>query len=474
MKVQCPKCETAYQVADEKIPVKGAYVRCLKCQTRFIIKKESAQAAAPATAHESLSRETETRVCKNCGREIGNLEKAHTYNKHTVCHNCFEILLIQASADRNHQLKSSSLPEVQAENSEGDRQIKTEAPSDIKTSFSDLFSKDMAIDLGTVNTLIYMKRKGIVLNEPSVIALRTHNGNGRQVLAIGCEAKKMLGRVPANIIAVRPMRDGVIADFEAAGAMIRHFIKKVKNRLAFFKPRMIVAVPFGITPVEKRAVREALFQAGAREVFLIEEPMAAAIGGGLDVTQPKCSMVVDIGGGTTEVAVISLSGIVSSKSLKVAGDKMDVAIMRYIKKKYNFIIGERTAELIKTTIGNAQPETRNPEKTEVRGWDMVSEKPRIISINSEETRDAISEQLHDIAEAIKIVLDRTPQELTADVVENGMLLTGGVALLKNLDKFLRKETGLPIKVAENPLLTVALGSGMTLDNIELLKQVVIR
>ena len=474
MKVQCPKCETVYQVADEKIPVKGAYVRCLKCQTRFIIKKESAEQPGPVT-DESGSREPETGVCKNCGREIGKLEKSHTYNKHAVCHDCFKRLLRHAATIRNDKLKiSSDAAGSQADIPEQDEKVKSESPSDIRASFLDLFSKDMAIDLGTVNTLIYMKRRGIVLNEPSVIALRTYNGNGRQVLAIGYEAQKMLGRVPANIIAIRPMRDGVIADFEAAGTMLKYFIKKVKQRLAFFKPRIIAAIPFGITPVEKRAVREALFQAGAREVFLIEEPMAAAIGAGLAVTEPKCSMVVDIGGGTTEVAVISLSGIVSSKSLKIAGDKMDVAIMRYIKKKYNFIIGERTAELIKITIGNAKPDVRNPEKMEVKGWDMVSEKPRIISVNSGEVRDAISEQLHAITEAIKIVLDRTPQELTADVVENGIILTGGVALLKNLDKFLRKETGLPIKVAENPLLTVAIGSGMTLDNIELLKQVVVR
>nr|WP_246556413.1 rod shape-determining protein [Desulfonema magnum] len=340
-------------------------------------------------------------------------------------------------------------------------------------SFFSLFSKDLAIDLGTANTLVYMKRKGIVLDEPSVIALYTDNRMERRILAVGKDAKKMLGKTPANIKAIRPMRDGVIADFEAAGAMLKHFIRKARDGATFFRPRVIIAIPFGITPVEKRAVRQAAQQAGAREVFLIEEPMAAAIGANLAVTEPRCNMVVDIGGGTTEVAVISLAGIVSSKSLRVAGDKMDDAIIRYLKKKYNFIIGEKTAEKIKQTIGNAYPEAKISEVMEVKGWDLLLGKPRIFSVDSEEIREAIFDQINAILETIKLVLDRTPQELASDVVKSGIVLTGGVALLKNLDKFLSEETGLPITIADNPLSTVAIGSGKALDSIELLDKVII-
>ncbi len=344
----------------------------------------------------------------------------------------------------------------------------------IKRSFFDLFSNDLAIDLGTANTLIYKKGKGIVLDEPSVVALRRNGRGQNKVLTVGTDAKKMLGKVPGNITAIRPMRDGVVADFEIAGIMIRHFIRKVRSGLRIFKPRVIVAIPSGITPVERRAVKEAAEQAGARQVFLIEEPMAAAIGAGLPITEPTCSMVVDIGGGTTEVAVISLAGIVSSKSLRMAGDKMDTAIMQYIKRKYNFIIGESTAEMIKNSIGNASPDIQKPETMEVKGRSMVTGIPGIITIDSLEIWEAIVEQISSIVHAVKTVLEHTPPELGGDIVDDGIILTGGVALLKNLDKYLSEETGLQIKVAETPLSTVATGSGKAIDSMKILKQVMLR
>ena len=340
-------------------------------------------------------------------------------------------------------------------------------------AFLGVFSNDLAIDLGTANTLVYVKGKGIVLSEPSVVAVRTDNRYKNRILAVGLDAKNMLGRTPGNIVAIRPMRDGVIADFEVTEAMIRHFIHKVHNRRTFVRPRIIIAVPSGITQVEKRAVKESAESAGAREVFLIEEPMAAAIGAGLPITEPTCNMVVDIGGGTTEVAVISLAGIVYCRSIRVAGDKMDAAIIQYIKRKYNLLIGERTAENIKTGIGNAYPDPNEPETMEIKGRDLVSGIPKILSINTEEIRFAISEQVDAIVETVKIALEQTPPELSADIVDRGIVLTGGGGQLKNLDKLLREETGLPITVADDPLSTVALGSGMTLDNIEILKQVVI-
>jgi rod shape-determining protein MreB and related proteins len=336
-----------------------------------------------------------------------------------------------------------------------------------------LFSNDLAIDLGTANTLVYVKGKGIVLGEPSVVAVRTDNRMKNKVVAVGLEAKNMLGRTPGNIIAIRPMRDGVIADFEVTEAMLRHFIHKVHNRRTFVRPRIIVAVPSGITPVEKRAVKESAESAGAREVFLIEEPMAAAIGAGLPITEPTCNLIVDIGGGTTEVAVISLAGIVFSRSLRIAGDKMDSAIMQYIKRKYNLLIGERTSEIIKTTIGNAYPDADDIATIEVKGRDLVSGIPKILAIDSDEVRESISEQIDAIVETVKIALEQTPPELAADIVDRGIVLTGGGALLKNLDRLLREETGLPITVADDPLSTVARGSGMALDNIEMLKQVTI-
>jgi rod shape-determining protein MreB len=336
-----------------------------------------------------------------------------------------------------------------------------------------VFSNDLAIDLGTANTLVYVKGKGIVLNEPSVVAVSTDNRSKNRVLAVGQEARNMLGKTPGNIVAIRPMRDGVIADFEVTEAMLRYFIRKVHNRRSFIRPRIIIAVPSGITQVEKRAVRESAESAGAREVFLIEEPMAAAIGANLPITEPTCNMVVDIGGGTTEVAVISLAGIVYSMSVRVAGDKMDQAIIQYIKRKYNLLIGERTAELIKTTIGNAYPDPQNVETMEVKGRDLASGIPKILSIDSEEVRVAISEQIDAIVEAVKIALEQTPPELAADIVDRGIVLTGGGALLINLDKLIREETSLPIIVADDPLTTVAMGSGKTLDSIETLKRVII-
>ena len=336
-----------------------------------------------------------------------------------------------------------------------------------------IFSTDLAIDLGTANTLVYVKGSGIVLNEPSVVAVHTDNRLKNRILAVGSEAKNMLGRTPGNIVAIRPLRDGVIADFEVTEAMLRHFIQKVHNRRTFIRPRIIIAVPSGITQVEKRAVRESAESAGAREVFLVEEPMAAAIGADLPITEPTCNMVVDIGGGTTEVAVISLAGIVYSRSIRIAGDKMDAAIIQYIKRKYNLLIGERTAEFIKTTIGNAYPDPQNLETIEVKGRDLVSGIPKILSIDSEEIRVAISEQIDALVEIIKMALEQTPPELAADIVDRGIVLAGGGALLKNLDKLLKEETGLPITVTEDPLSTVVIGSGKILDNIEILKQIII-
>jgi rod shape-determining protein MreB len=333
-----------------------------------------------------------------------------------------------------------------------------------------IFSNDLAIDLGTANTLVYVKGKGIVLSEPSVVAVRKDKKGYNKILAVGKEAKLMLGRTPGNIVAIRPMREGVIADFEVTEAMLRHFIRKVHNRRTLLRPRIIVAVPSGITQVEKRAVRESAESAGAREVYLVEEPMAAAIGAGLPITEPTANMVVDIGGGTTEVAVISLAGIVFSKSVRVGGDKFDEAILQYVKRKYNLLIGERTAEVIKTTIGTAYPQ-EEPESIEVKGRDLVTGIPKILSIDSEEVRVAIAEQIDTIVQVVKLALEQTPPELAADIVDRGIFLTGGGALLKNLTTLLIEETGLPITIADDPLSAVVLGSGKTLENLDLLKEV---
>ena len=333
------------------------------------------------------------------------------------------------------------------------------------------FSNDLAIDLGTANTLVYVKGKGIVLSEPSVVALRKNGRNQNRVLAVGREAKMMLGRTPGNIVAIRPMNDGVIADFEITESMLRHFIQKVHNRRGLIRPRIIICVPSGITPVEKRAVRESAQSAGAREVYLIEEPMAAAIGAGLPITEPICNMVVDIGGGTSEVAVISLAGIVYCRSVRVGGDKMDEAILQFVKRTYNLLIGERTAEIIKTTIGNAYP--GEIESMDVKGRDQFAGIPKIININSDEVRLAIQEQIDSIIAAVKIALEQTPPELAADIVDRGIYLTGGGALLKGLDELLRQETGLPITIADDPLAAVALGAGLALDNLDILKEVMV-
>ena len=338
--------------------------------------------------------------------------------------------------------------------------------------FFGFFSNDLAIDLGTANTLIYVKNEGIVCNEPSVVAVQKNDRGGKRVLAVGSEAKKMLGRTPGSIVAIRPLRDGVIADFEVTEAMLRYFIRKVHNRHTLVRPRIVIGVPFGITEVEKRAVRESAESAGAREVYLIEEPMAAAIGAGLPITEPTGSMIVDIGGGTTEVAVISLSGIVFSKSIRVAGDKMDEAIAQYIKRKYNLLVGERTAELIKITIGSAYPgdEIRTME---IKGRDLVGGVPRTVVITEEEIRDSILEPINQIVEAVRFALERTPPELAADIVDRGVTLAGGGALLRNLDMLLREETGLPVATADDPLTAVVMGAGKALDEFVLLKEVAV-
>lgn len=334
------------------------------------------------------------------------------------------------------------------------------------------FSNDLAIDLGTANTCVYVKGKGIVLREPSVVAVKRDNRGNNKVLAVGSEAKRMLGRTPGNIVAIRPMKDGVIADFEVTEAMLRHFISKVHNSRRLVRPRIVICVPTGITQVEKRAVRESAQSAGAREVFLIEEPMAAAIGADLPITEPTSNMVVDIGGGTTEVAVISLAGIVYSKSVRIGGDKMDEAILQHVKRKYNMLIGESSAEDIKTTIGSAYP--LDPELVmDVKGRDLVSGIPQNISITSEEVRKAISEPVDSIVQAVRIALEQTPPELAADIVDRGIVLTGGGGLLRGLDHLLREETSLPITVVEDPLSTVALGSGKVLDNLDVLREVTI-
>lgn len=333
-------------------------------------------------------------------------------------------------------------------------------------------SNDLAIDLGTANTLVYVRGNGIVVDEPSVVAVRRNGRGANKVLAVGQEAKMMLGRTPGHIEAIRPMKDGVIADFEVAEAMLRYFIKKANNRRTLIRPRVIVCVPSGITQVEKRAVRESAESAGAREVFLIEEPMAAAIGAGLPITEPTSNMVVDIGGGTTEVAVISLAGIVYSKSVRVGGDKMDEAILQYIKSKYNLLIGERSAELIKTTVGNAYRDEK-AEHMQIKGRDLATGIPKIIGIDSDEVREAIIEQIKTVVETVKSALEQTPPELAADIVDNGIVLTGGVALLKGLDSLLREETGLPITITEDPLTTVVIGSGKALDEIDTLREIMI-
>lgn len=328
------------------------------------------------------------------------------------------------------------------------------------------FVKDMGVDLGTANTLVYTKGKGIVAREPSVVAIDT---NTKTVLAVGEEAKKMIGRTPGNIIAIRPLKDGVIADFDVTKNMLRYFIRKATNGRTLFQPRVVVCVPSGVTEVEKRAVEEAAIHAGARDAFLIEEPMAAAIGAGLPVHEATGSMIVDIGGGTTEVAIISLGGIVTSKSIRVGGDELDESIVSFIKKEYSLLIGERTAEDIKITIGSADVNSK-VTKMQIRGRDMITGLPKTMEVGSDEIHEALREPVYNILEAIKSTLEKTPPELAADIMELGIMLTGGGALLEGIDRLIIGETGMPVHIADDPLDCVAIGTGKALDSIDLLKK----
>jgi rod shape-determining protein MreB len=332
-----------------------------------------------------------------------------------------------------------------------------------------MFSNDLAIDLGTANTLVYVKGRGIICNEASVVVIRRDN---KLPVAVGIEAKEMLGKTPSNILAIRPMKDGVIADFDATEVMLKYFITKAHNRKSFVSPRVIIGVPSGITQVEQRAVKDAAHASGAREVYLIEEPMAAAVGVGLPVGEPSGNMIVDIGGGTTDVAVISLDGIVYSKAVRVGGDKMDEAIMAYIKRKYNLMIGERTSERIKIELGSAYP-TSNPEPMEIKGRDLVSGIPKAINITEDEIREALQESIGLILDTIKVTLENTPPELAADIVDKGIVLAGGGALLKGLDILIREQTGVPVILPDDPLTAVVRGCGMMLDKLELLQKVAI-
>ena len=333
-----------------------------------------------------------------------------------------------------------------------------------------LFSNDLAIDLGTATTLTFVKGRGIVSNEPSVVAVQRSSAGSKRVLAVGKEAKEMLGRTPGNIVAVRPMKDGVIADFEVTEAMLRYFIMQAHNRRTLVKPRIIICVPSGITEVEKRAVRDSALAAGAREVYLIEEPMAAAIGAGLPITEPSGNMIVDIGGGTTEVAVISLGGVVASQSVRVAGDELDEAIIQFVKKEYSLALGERTAEEVKMYLGSAAALDEEMQ-AEVRGRDLVSGLPKTIVTTTQEIREAIEEPVSAIVDAVKFTLDKTPPELAADIMEQGIVLAGGGALLAGLNTRIANETGMPVRIADNPLDAVALGSGQCLESFEALRGV---
>jgi len=339
----------------------------------------------------------------------------------------------------------------------------------IFNNISGMFSNDMGIDLGTASTLVYVKGQGIVLCEPSVVAIEKGTSH---VLAVGEEAKRMLGRTPGSIVAIRPMKDGVIADFEITEAMLRYFINKVHNRRVLVRPRMVIAIPSGITEVEKRAVKDSAERAGAREVYLVEEPIAAAIGVGLPIQEPAGNMIIDIGGGTTEMAVVSLSDIVYSKSIRIGGDEMDDAIIQHLRKTYNLMIGERTAEEIKIKIGSAYP-LEDETTMEVRGRDLVAGLPKTVTISSEEVREALAEPIAAIVEAVRITLERTPPELSADLIERGMVLAGGGGLLRGLDKLLSEQTGLPVHIAEDPITAVALGTGMVLSEIKYLKKVTV-
>ena len=330
-----------------------------------------------------------------------------------------------------------------------------------------MFSKDIGIDLGTANTLVYLRGKGIIMREPSVVAVDTKTD---EVRSVGHEAKAVIGRTPGSIMAVRPLKDGVIADFDITANMLARFIKKVCGNSMFFRPRVVICIPSGVTEVERRAVKEAALKAGARQVSVIEEPMAAAIGAGLPISEPSGSMVVDIGGGTSEVAVISLGGIVAARSVRVGGDEFDQAIIAYIKRKYNLLIGERTAEQIKIEIGSAY-ELEEEKEMEIKGRNLVDGLPKNITVHSEEIRDALAESLQKVVDAIKETLERTPPELSADIIDHGIMLTGGGALLRVLDELVHRETGIDVHVAETPLDCVAAGTGAVLDHIDLLGDV---
>ncbi len=328
-------------------------------------------------------------------------------------------------------------------------------------------SSDLAIDLGTANTLVYAKNKGIVVSEPSIVAVNRVTG---KVEAVGKDAKEMLGRTPGNIVAIRPMKDGVIADFEITEKMLSHFIRKAHNRNTMVRPRIVIGIPSEVTQVEKRAVKDSALKAKASEVYLVDQAMAAAIGAGLPITEPSGNMVVDIGGGTTDIAVISLAGIVYSKSVRVAGNEMDEAVIQYIKKKYNLLIGERTSEQIKLEIGSAFP-LDEPLTMEIKGRDLIEGIPKTLTITDAEIREALAEPISVILNAVRVALERTPPELSADIVDRGIVLTGGGSLLKNLDKLLREETGLPVSVAEDPLSSVVLGTGKMLSDFDLLRKI---
>lgn len=332
--------------------------------------------------------------------------------------------------------------------------------------FLSSLSQDMGIDLGTANTLVHVKGKGIVIREPSVVAVQKDTN---EVLAIGAEAKRMIGRTPGNIVAIRPLKDGVIADFDITQAMLKFFIKKAIGNKTFVRPRVVVGVPSGVTAVERRAVLDATIQAGAREAYLIEEPMAAAIGAGLPVQEATGNMVVDIGGGTSEVAVISLGGIVVSRSVRIGGDKMDEAIVQYIKKRYNLLIGERTAEEIKITIGTAM-KVENPDTMEIRGRDLVTGLPKTLTIDANQIQEALSEPVAGIIDAVRGSLERTPPELSADIMDRGIVMTGGASLLRNLDRMLSKETGMPVYVSDSALSCVALGTGIAVEHVDIYKK----
>ena len=341
-----------------------------------------------------------------------------------------------------------------------------------KKGFKSLFgfgkmTKDMGIDLGTANTLVYIKGQGIVVREPSVVAIRD---DSKEVLAVGEEAKRMIGRTPGNIVAIRPMKDGVIADFDVTQSMLSYFIQKAAAKKGVVSPRIAICVPFGVTEVEKRAIEEAARTAGAKDAFLIEEPMAAAIGAGLRIEEPEGNMVVDIGGGTSEIAIISLGGIVTAKSIRLGGDELDEAIVNYVKKEYSLMIGERTAEDVKIRIGSAYKEGEEREM-EIRGRDLISGLPKTMQISSSEVRDALRDPVNSIVDGIKSTLEKTPPELASDIMENGIMLTGGGALLKGLDKLVKEETGMPVKIAENPLDCVAIGTGKSVEDQEIFEKV---